>query len=241
MSVDVVIPLGRGSRWENRELRFALRAVERNLADLGNVWLVGECPEWCADVRHIRMPDLFRGNKDANLISKILTACYQPEMSDTFVRMSDDEILLRPTRANALRPYHQGPIRSPAGNRWHRRLTRTGRWLRNKGKTDWNYDSHVPVLMDRDRFCRIFSRAPYKQGPGLTIDSTYFNCCGLAEHRRLPRGLRVRLSRRVSDPAVFRRTFQGRAYVNLNDRAVGPTLEAALAELFPRPSRFESD
>ena len=239
MAVDVVVPLGKGSKWNDRELRFCLRALETNIKDLGQVWLIGERPAWCVNVRHMRMPDLFSGNKDANLITKILLACYQHDMSEMFLRVSDDEILLKPLRANQLRPFHQGPIGSPKGNQWHRRLKRTGQWLRSKGRTDWNYDSHIPALMQRDTFQCIFTRAPYKQGPGLTVDSTYFNCCGLANHRSLPRGMRVRLTRRVDDPCVYLKTLQNRTFANLTDRAVCPALETALSTIFPKPSRFE--
>jgi len=239
MLVDVVLPLGKGSKWNDRELRFCLRALETNFKDLGQVWIIGECPSWCVGVRHICMPDLFSGNKDANLISKILVACYQREISESFLRTSDDEILLKPMSADQFWPYHQGPIRSSKGNRWHERLKRTGQWLRLKGRTHWNYDSHVPALMNRNSFRNIFAHAPYQQGPGLTIDSTYFNCCGLADHHRLPRGMRVRLTRRVDDPNIYLRTLQSRAFANLTDRAVCPALEAALSTIFPKPSRFE--
>jgi len=241
MSVDVVIPLGRGSRWNDRELRFCLRALESNFTDLGQVWLIGERPSWCAGVRHIQVPDLFAKNKDANLISKILVACYQSEISETFLRVSDDEILLKTMSVGQLQPFHQGTIRSPKGNRWHQRLKRTGQWLRDTGRTDWNYDSHIPAPMQRDAFRQIFNRAPYQQGPGLTIDSTYFNCCGLVDHRSLPRGMRVRLTRRVEDPSIYLRTFRNRTFANLTDRAVCPALEVALNKMFPNPSTYERD
>ena len=81
--IDVVIPLGLGSRWEDNELRFCLRALQCNFLDLGKVWIVGEKPEWCVNVHYLRVPDFFSGNKDANLITKIMTACYQQNMSPT--------------------------------------------------------------------------------------------------------------------------------------------------------------
>ncbi len=239
MKVDVVIPLGRGSRWEDNELRFCLRALETNFVDLGKVWIVGEKPSWCVGVQYLRMPDFFLANKDANLITKVMTACYQHNMSSFFVRASDDEILLRRTRFDAMKPYHQGEIRHPHGNRWHRRLNRTGRWLRGRGMTAFNYDSHLPAPMERDRFLDVFNRASYKKLPGLTIDSTYFNCCGLQEHVRLPRRFRFRLDRPVEDTSRLRRVLRRAHYLNLTNRATGPTLEQILTERFPRPSRFE--
>ena len=239
MKVDVVIPLGRGSRWGDNELRFCLRGLEKNFLDLGNVWIVGEKPDWCVRVRYLRIPDFFTSNKDANLITKVLTACYQREMTPRFVRCSDDEIFLRPTRFAEMVPYHQGEIRRPHGNRWHRRLERTGRWLRHSGLTAFNYDSHLPAPMRQDRFLKIFRQASYKKLPGLTIDSTYFNCCGLERHSRIPRGLRVRLSHRTTDTDRLRRKLSRARYLNLTDKAICPTLEAVLFETFPKPSRFE--
>jgi hypothetical protein len=239
MKVDVVIPLGHGSRWSDNELRFCLRAWETNFLDLGNVWIVGEKPAWCVNVRYLRMPDFFASNKDANLITKVMTACYQRSMTPAFVRSSDDEILLRPKRIGDLRPYHQGEIRRSKGNRWHRRLDRTGRWLRSRGLTAFNYDSHLPAPMQRDRFFEIFNRASYKKLPGLTIDSTYFNCCGLKKHVRLPRRFRLRLDRQIEDESQLLRVLRRAHYVNLTDRAVGDTLERVLTEIFPNPSRFE--
>jgi len=185
------------------------------------------------------MPDFFTSNKDANLITKVMTACYQHEMTPQFVRSSDDEILLRPTCFDQMHPYHQGEISRPHGNRWHRRLERTGRWLRRRGLTALNYDSHLPVPMQRDRFLEIFNRASYKKLPGLTIDSTYFNCCGLDEHVRLPRRFRVRVDRPIEDPSRLGRVLRRAHYLNLTDRAVGTTLERVLQEMFPKPSRFE--
>ena len=105
--------------------------------------------------------------------------------------------------------------------------------------TAYNYDCHLPVPMQRDRFLKVFARASYKKLPGLTIDSTYFNCCGLQQHASLPRRLRVRLDRQIDEPAGLRRRLGRASYLNLTDRAVGPALEQALSQLFPKPSRFE--
>jgi len=38
--------------------------------------------------------------------------------------------------------------------------------------TAYNYDCHLPVPMQRDRFLKVFARASYKKLPGLTINST---------------------------------------------------------------------
>ncbi len=95
--------------------------------------------------------------------------------------------------------------------------------------------------MRRDQFLRIFGRVPYKKLPGLTVDSTYFNCCGLTEHARLPRQFRIRLDRQAESESRFERVLQRSHYANLTDRAVGTALETALTKRFPTPSRFEEE
>jgi len=105
--------------------------------------------------------------------------------------------------------------------------------------TAFNYDSHLPAPMQRDRFPEVFDRASYKKLPGLTIDSTYFNCCGITEHARLPRRFRVRVDRQVVDESRLLRVLRRAHYANLTDRAVGEGLELVLKRIFPKPSRFE--
>jgi len=238
MQVDVIYPLGTGSCWDNNELRYALRALEVNFLDLGKVFVVGERPAWLTRVVHIAMPDLFRRNKDANLISKILVACHHPDVTPQFVRSSDDELLLRPVRFAQMRAYHRGPVcRHRRGNLWQRRMRRTARYLRQQGRTEFAYDCHLPVPMDTDKFRRIMRQAPYQRSIGLTIDTLYFNSCGLQEHRRITRKL-LRL-RRPRNPDKVRRRTRRSVYLNYNDRGLDEGLKAILQETFPNPSRFE--
>jgi hypothetical protein len=73
--IDVVYTLGTESSWQDNELRYSLRSLERNFPDLGRVWIVGHKPAWLTGVVHIPMADVHKQNKDANLIDKILAAC----------------------------------------------------------------------------------------------------------------------------------------------------------------------
>ena len=49
--IDVVIPLGTGSRWQDNELRYCLRSIEKNLSGVNEVVIVGEKPKWLTNVR----------------------------------------------------------------------------------------------------------------------------------------------------------------------------------------------
>ena len=127
--IDVVYPLGTGSRWNDNELRYSLRSLEKNFPDLGRVWIVGHRPAWLTGVVHVAMDDVHRHNKDANLIDKILAAC-RAGVSERFVRMSDDQVFLRPVRFADMKPLHYGDITSksdwPAGGWWRRLVPAAG-------------------------------------------------------------------------------------------------------------------
>jgi hypothetical protein len=55
--IDVVYPLGTGSVWQDNELRYSLRSLEKNFPDLGRVYVVGHKPDWLGNVEHIPFGD----------------------------------------------------------------------------------------------------------------------------------------------------------------------------------------
>ena len=177
--IDVVYPLGDGSRWGNNELRFSLRSLQRHLRDLGRVFVVGRRPAWLVEAVHIPMEDVHRHNKDANLIDKVLAACWAG-VSERFLRLSDDQCLLRPVAARDLKAYHLGPLDEKRGGfwgfgKWKRRLRRTYGLLLHEGLPTLHYDSHIPMLYQRERFVQVMSRWPYREGLGYCINTLYFN------------------------------------------------------------------
>ena len=54
--MDIVIPLGTGSRWQNNELRFALRSIEKYLTGYDKIFIIGECPSYLQNIIHIPCP-----------------------------------------------------------------------------------------------------------------------------------------------------------------------------------------
>ena len=164
--IDVVYPLGSGSAWDNNELRYSLRSLEKNLLDLGRVFVVGQRPDWLVEAMHIPMEDVHRKNKDANLIDKVLAAC-RAGVSDRFVRLSDDQCLLQPRSSGQMQAYHLGPLdQKPASfwgvGRWKRRLRRTYALLLHEGLPTLHYDSHIPMVYQRDRFVEVMTRWPLR-------------------------------------------------------------------------------
>jgi hypothetical protein len=84
-NIDVVYVLGTGSKWKNNELRFSLRAIEKNLTGYRDIYVIGENPGFLQNVIHIPYPDELPGNADGNIARKVLRACREKKLSDNFL------------------------------------------------------------------------------------------------------------------------------------------------------------
>ena len=70
---DILIPLGTGSRHQDFELRMCLRSIEKHLKGVGNIFIVGEKPNWVHNVIHIPFKDNPNNwNRARNIYDKIM-------------------------------------------------------------------------------------------------------------------------------------------------------------------------
>ncbi|MFA5815861.1 MAG: hypothetical protein WC865_09615 [Bacteroidales bacterium] len=105
--IDIVYVLGTGSSWSDNEIRFSLRSVFKNLTNIGQIFIVGERPDGLKGFLHIDHPDEFPStNADGNIIRKVLQACKDPRVSEKFLIINDDHIIMKPMRAEKIPPFH---------------------------------------------------------------------------------------------------------------------------------------
>lgn len=83
--MDIVIPVKQDET--NEELRYMLRAIDRNVPHR-NVVIVGYKPRWLTNVKHIENKQL--RNKFATVISHLHKAASSDQVSDTFMLFNDD-------------------------------------------------------------------------------------------------------------------------------------------------------
>ena len=69
-SIDVVYVLGKGTKWNDNEIRFSLRSLAKNVTGIRNVYIVGERPDFLKRVIHISYPDELLNNADGNITFK---------------------------------------------------------------------------------------------------------------------------------------------------------------------------
>ena len=91
MTYDVAYFLSSESSLEDWELKYSLRSWEKFFPALGRVWILGEHkPAWLNEesVTRLAIPDAYKRNKDANLITKLVRASMEPELSEKFISCS---------------------------------------------------------------------------------------------------------------------------------------------------------
>lgn len=236
MKTDIVIPLSGESPFENEELRFALRSVEKFVQDLGTVWILSDCaPDWLQNVRILPVPDRNKHNKDANLFDKLIFAAKMPEVSDTFVFLSDDQAFLATFRAEKAQTVYNSRGRrffASSDFKWHRRMAATFELLATRGiDLPHNFDAHVPVVY-RKRDFQVLDGIDYAALPGYCINTLL---CGLLGRRgEIPQAM-VKAHAEGKTKSV---DFTGKLFAGYNNGGF-PLMRQKLAELFPAKSSFE--
>ena len=241
---DVVIPLSNGSAWSDNELRFALRSLMRYVADLGRIIVVGHKPAWLNEdaVLHLDVQDRRKSHKDSNMIRKVLAAC--DHVSGPFVRMSDDQCVLRPVTFGDLPAYGRpmNPATAEPDGKWARKRNRTFVWLRDNGYPTADFDLHCPMLYDPETFRRMAAESPWEPRPGYCINSLYGGFARLTPVS--PAGLVARYSEAETASChknILKRAHDSRTtFLNYRNASLTRPMRYALSVMFPERSVCET-
>ena len=234
---DVVITLSDKSKHFNEELRYALRSIETNMVDLGQVWLIGNKPEWVTGVKNIVVEDNLKP-KDCNIINKILTTCRTKELSERFVFWSDDQLLKEPT------PWERLPVSSlrtfKEEDKWYENCK--GGWrkqlrdtLLRFGEGAHYYEPHTPMPMEKSVFIDMCEKYEWKNRKSI-ISTLYYNHSerkpldDKASHIYGPTGDVETLNEKVK-PFIT---------IGYSDKHAGDVLKWA-EKYFPKQSKYELD
>lgn len=189
---DILLPLGPGSRWQNNELRYCLRSIEKFAKGYRNIVVVtsGQQPAVSSQqsLRIEPYPETLRTNKEARITYKLLWAFKNiPHLTENVILFNDDYLLTRPIDFSAASPsplpnYHRGPlteaIRTQSCPIYRQALAATHMALSQAGHPVLHYDVHLPILINRPKFISL--ETPWWQTSlnskhGLLLKSIYCN------------------------------------------------------------------
>lgn len=254
---DVVIFLGNGSKSDNWELRYGTRSYVKNLKDLGRIFVLGHIPWWIdrehGKVVHVPMHDPYKHNKDGNLLNKLLM-CATLDVSDPFIRASDDQILMKESKASDIEilvaEYQEEVAKNmkdsfdgttgPAKG-WHKRLYRTFFELKARGLTAHNYEGHIPMPVHKSKIPRVLD-FDFGDKNGYTVNSLYYNAAfNTLTHGNLHNRDAKFTCRKEDVPLEeISRGLDRHQFCSYNDAGLrNPNFRSVVEARFPEPAEFE--
>jgi hypothetical protein len=155
--MDVVYILGKGSVWQDNEIRYSLRSIYKNLIDLDNVYIIGEKPPWVKNINHISCPDPYP-IKWKNGYYKIKKACEIPDLSNDFLLMNDDFFIMKKILAKNYPYYYNGILTTKTKHYSKKFLTTwetTAKRLKKNKKRILNFSIHRPFVYNKNMFLNL--------------------------------------------------------------------------------------
>jgi len=181
--MDIVYLVKNSVENDSEELRYSLRSL-KNIPH-GTVYIVGEKPDWVTNVTFIEVPQL--GLKNANWEKSLRTAAAREELSEEFIMMNDDFVIMKPIDAIPLNNF--GPMadviahydeRYPDGNWYADSLRDQYNVLTKKGFTNLlSYELHAPLVLNKNKVLQLYREVTEPLGQFRSYYGNYFHLGGV--------------------------------------------------------------
>lgn len=253
--IDVVYITGGRSAWQNNELRYSIRSLIKYLKNLGNIYIIGTCPEWLRKnsfhelntgnsirvtngIIHIQAEDHINEKKEPRLYRKRLIACRNNEISEDALFIYDDEYLLMPNNAETFPNYFDGNLQTYYNRVWkrghHKRCTLNT--LNLFGPEGYMFDVHCPMLINRKKFIDSMSKYDWSKPDGYLIKSTYANSI-IAPATEIKD---IKINHPDYTLQQYEEMVSGRPWFSTGDNCNFQVLGELMEKLYPEKSIFES-
>ncbi len=223
--IDLVYIVGTGSHWEDNELRYSMRSVERHLKGVGKVWIVGHVPEWLDNIHEIKMADISQGYEpEFNVMTKLKRAAESYYLSEDFLFMNDDFFFLSDMNATEIPYFYDGTIQDWLAkrslDRYGHCANNTLKELNKLNRPTKNFELHYPMVFNKEVLGNML---PAKHS--LTIRSLYANMMSIE-------GVQSDDCKSDRPPLPDAKFYSTKPKVNID-------VQKFLLESFPNPSKYE--
>ena len=127
--MDVVYILGTGTKSKDANLKYSIRSVLENVMDIEKVYIVGEKPAFLKDIKHIEADDIYN-QPWQNEYHKTKKACFDTELSESFMMMNEDIFITEKCLASEM-PFYS--LKNSNGG--------------NSGM--YNFDVNMPMIINK--------------------------------------------------------------------------------------------
>jgi len=239
---DIVYIIGRGSRWNNNELRFSLRSLAKYGQNIRRVIIVGECPDFVNREKVVYIPAKDETRcKHTNILRKIQKCIETLKMTEPFLISSDDHFYTQPTNFLTYPHFTKGELyQQSTDHEYERSLNQTNAWLEAQGWPTHKTNPHCNTWIDPKALAAILPTLATADAPdGIEIN------CALGNFYAAKGGeLTTYQDGKVMHPLGYHE-WQERANANhclsIADQAIDMNLCRFLLQRYPNQSQYETN
>lgn len=240
--MDILYVVGTGSKWNNNELRYSLRSIDKNGVNVGRIFIATETlPKFInpETVTHVCIRDLGK-IKHRNIMDKIECVMNYSDIADDFLLSSDDHFYLRETDFDRYPLYHKGEIQERDENaEYWLSMRDTKRLLEQHGLTTYSTNPHCNTHFNRPMFME--HSALMKEGKQLRYGAEV-NC--LMGNLMVAAGVEpvqyddIKIKKFKDREDLLRQLGDTHCF-SIYDSALNCGIKEYLREIFPNKSRWE--
>jgi len=220
--MTIIIPYTH-SAFDGEELRYALRSIEANIKNAGNIILIGDKPEWFKG-EVIPQTDLYDAKfHEVNIYRKLAKAF---QKHDKFLYWMDDVFCMVPHDANKFPDY--GTKEWPNIALWKNYAITIENTKDIVGRDSTYFDVHTPMVLEERAFTASFKDIDWYKPNGYCIKTIYGNKNYLAHTPYKDIKLIM--------PDV--KELPKSPFISLSDKAWAP-VQVLLERVFPNKSKYE--
>ena len=240
--MDILYVVGTGSKWNNNELKYSLRSIDKNGVNVGRIFIATETlPKFINPeaVEHICIRDLGK-IKHRNIMDKIECVMNYSDIADDFLLSSDDHFYLRETDFDHYPLYHKGEIQERDENaEYWLSMRDTKQLLQQHGLTTYSTNPHCNTHFNRPMFME--HSALMKEGKQLRYGAEV-NC--LMGNLMIAAGVEpvcyndIKINSFKNREDLLRQLGDTNCF-SIYDSALNCGIKEYLLEMFPNKSRWE--
>lgn len=247
--MDILYIIGRGSKWNNNELRYSLRSIATNGINVGRVFIAGYIPEFINtdEVTVLPVEDTTKV-KHHNIQNAIEQAVKHLDLSENFLYSSDDHYYIKPTDFDNYPFYWRGrdlPERVKPGEQhaiYHTTLASTRKLLAANGLPyfhfAWHGNTHFNTRLFKSKFFQRLLRAAYKEPEGCEPTCLMLNYWLSVEPFEMTKREDLKIQPYETYSTILNKTTD-REVCSTADKASNGGFKEFLEQLFPVKCKYE--
>ena len=235
-----------GSKWDNNELRYSLRSLEKFGTNVGNIYVVGYNPGFLSDkVTFIDCSNIYK-SKQKNIIFAIQYAVEHSNIDENFLYSSDDHFYIKETDFENYPYFCKGKLLGKVygKNRFRKyfySLIETRILLKKYGLTYYNFSQHGNTHFSRKgiKEAKQLIEESYNTRYGCEPTCLILNTVFSYDKFLITERKDLKIKDEIKSKKDLIKLISNREVFSIADINIENGVREYLEELFPEKSKYE--